>query len=316
MVDTITALKDCIYWVSLETTSITVTKTWDDAEDQDGIRPESVTVELYVNDEPTGTTATLSEENDWTATFTGLATQSYDGLNDDNSVKLKDNVYTVEEAAVTGYTTAITGSAAAGYTVTNSHTPETTSVTVTKAWDDEDDQDGLQPESVTVTLYAGGTEAATATLNEDNGWTYTFTGLAKYSAGTEIEYTVEEAAVTGYTSVITGSAAEGYVITNSHTPEQTTEETATPSPTPTETPTEEPTPTPAETPTGEPTETPTETATPDTDATATPVVVTPVPTGTAPTTGDESNALLWLGLLLLCAGGVAAVTIVRKRKNQ
>ncbi|MCD8115734.1 MAG: InlB B-repeat-containing protein, partial [Oscillospiraceae bacterium] len=66
-----------------------------------------------------------------------------------------------------------------------------------------------------------------------------------------------------------------------------------PTPTPTETPTEEPTSTPTETPTEEPTptptETPTETATPeptDPAATATPVVVTPVPTGTAPTTGD------------------------------
>ncbi|MCD7769307.1 MAG: InlB B-repeat-containing protein, partial [Oscillospiraceae bacterium] len=73
-----------------------------------------------------------------------------------------------------------------------------------------------------------------------------------------------------------------------------------PTPTPTETPTEEPTPT--------PTETPAETATPeptDPAATATPVVVTPTTTATAPTTGDESNAMLWLALLVLCAGGVA-----------
>ncbi|MCD7770464.1 MAG: LPXTG cell wall anchor domain-containing protein, partial [Oscillospiraceae bacterium] len=95
------------------------------------------------------------------------------------------------------------------------------------------------------------------------------------------------------------------------------EETATPSPTPTETPTSEPTETPTETPAETATPDPEESAAPtDPGASATPVVVTPVPTGTAPTTGDESNALLWLGLLLLCAGGAVAVTIVRKRKDQ
>ncbi|MCD8116003.1 MAG: LPXTG cell wall anchor domain-containing protein, partial [Oscillospiraceae bacterium] len=64
---------------------------------------------------------------------------------------------------------------------------------------------------------------------------------------------------------------------------------------------------------------PTETATPeptDPAATATPVVVTPTTTATAPTTGDESNAMLWLALLVLCAGGIAVVTVMRKRKDQ
>ncbi|MCD7770168.1 MAG: Cna B-type domain-containing protein, partial [Oscillospiraceae bacterium] len=160
---------------------VTVTKEWDDAEDQDGIRPESITVALVKNGETTDKTVTLSEENNWTASFENLPQYA-------NSKEIE---YTVEEVSIDGYTTEIT-EVEGGYTVTNSHTPETTSVTVTKAWDDEDDQDGLQPESVTVTLYAGNTAVATATLNGDNGWTYTFTGLAKYSAGTEIEYTVEE----------------------------------------------------------------------------------------------------------------------------
>ncbi|MCD8087779.1 MAG: Cna B-type domain-containing protein, partial [Oscillospiraceae bacterium] len=111
---------------------VTVTKDWDDAENQDGIRPESITVVLVENGETTDTTVTLSEENNWTASFEDLPQYA-------NSKEIE---YTIQEVAVTGYTTEITGSAADGYTITNTHEPETISVTVTKTWDDADDQDG------------------------------------------------------------------------------------------------------------------------------------------------------------------------------
>ena len=47
-----------------------------------------------------------------------------------------------------------------GLTVINRHEPETVTVSGKKFWDDDDDHDGLRPESVTVVLYkAGGGEA-------------------------------------------------------------------------------------------------------------------------------------------------------------
>ena len=58
-------------------------------------------------------------------------------------------------------------------TLTNSYNPETTSATVKKVWDDANNQDGKQPESLTVTL-SNGTEV---TLDETNGWTATVTDL-------------------------------------------------------------------------------------------------------------------------------------------
>ena len=56
--------------------------------------------------------------------------------------------YTVDEETVTEYTKSLDG-----LTVTNSYTPGVTSVSVTKVWNDNENQDGLRPESVEVYLY-------------------------------------------------------------------------------------------------------------------------------------------------------------------
>ena len=50
-----------------ETTEATVKKVWDDANNQDGIRPAELTVELS-----NGDTVTLNEANKWTATIGNL----------------------------------------------------------------------------------------------------------------------------------------------------------------------------------------------------------------------------------------------------
>ena len=91
--------------------------------------------------------------------------------------------------------------------------------------EDNDDQDGIRPESISVTLLADGEEAdvedATATLNEDNDWTYTWEDLDVNKAGTAIEYSVDEVEVEEYETEIgevTGDAEEGFEveITNTH----------------------------------------------------------------------------------------------------
>ncbi|HEN3111187.1 TPA: Cna B-type domain-containing protein, partial [Streptococcus agalactiae] len=66
--------------------------------------------------------------------------------------------YTVEEVtAIDGYTSETTQTSANNFTITNTHTPETTEVSGTKVWDDNDDQDGLRPTSIKVNLLANGT---------------------------------------------------------------------------------------------------------------------------------------------------------------
>ena len=181
------------------TTSVMVKKVWDDANNQDGIRPTSVTVNLLANGKVVQI-ATLTATNDWTATWKNLSVYQNG----------KQITYTVAEAEVpAGYQSVV-----AGDTITNSHTPATTSVTVKKAWDDANNQDGIRPSNVTANLLADGEVIQTATLNAANKWTTTWNDLPVYQSGKQVVYTVAEANVpTGYTSMV-----DGDTITNRHVP--------------------------------------------------------------------------------------------------
>ena len=76
---------------------------------------------------------------------------------------------------------------------------ETTNITVTKNWDDENDRDGIRPDKITVTLYADGVAKETVSFGEDDGWMYQFIDLPKNKDdGSVIVYTVEETTVSGY----------------------------------------------------------------------------------------------------------------------
>jgi len=184
-------------------TSVTVTKAWDDSDNQDGLR-QAVEVELYADGVATGQTQTLSADNNWTYTWTGLAEKA----------NKQEITYTVKEVtAIDGYTSETTQASANNFTITNTHTPETTEVSGTKVWDDNNDQDGLRPDSIIVNLLANGEVVASQTVTADNDWNYAFTDLPKYDNGNEIVYTIEEDAVDGYTAT-----TDGYDITNTHTP--------------------------------------------------------------------------------------------------
>ena len=97
--------------------------------------------------------------------------------------------------------------------------PATTSVEVTKEWDDANNLIQMRPASVTVQLYADGTavEGKTLTLNADNNWAGTFTDLPVNENDRPIIYTVDETAVPLlYLKVITGTATDGFTIINIH----------------------------------------------------------------------------------------------------
>ena len=190
-------------------TSASVTKIWDDADNQDGIRPESITVALLANGTPTNKTVTLTAANNWTQTITGLPEKA-DG----------DYItYTWTEVNVPeGYSLTGTSKNETVTTLTNTHTPELTSITGTKTWKDADNQDGKRPESITVNLFADGTKlkSQSVSADADGNWSYSFTDLPKYANGQEITYTVTEDAVDGYTT-----ESDGYNFINTHQPETT-----------------------------------------------------------------------------------------------
>ena len=190
-------------------TSASVTKIWDDADNQDGIRPESITVALLANGTPTNKTVTLTAANNWTQTITGLPEKA-DG---------EYITYTWTEVDVPeGYSLTRTSKNETVTTLTNTHTPELTSITGTKTWEDADNQDGKRPESITVNLFADGTKLKSqkVSADADGNWTYSFTDLPKYANGQEITYTVTEDAVDGYTT-----ESDGYNFINTHQPETT-----------------------------------------------------------------------------------------------
>lgn len=188
-------------------TEVRVNKIWKDADNQDGKRPSSITVKLLADGQETNQTLVLNAANNWAGSFTNLDTDKGDA-----SIK-----YTVVEEPVTGYTSEVTGDATSGFIITNTYTPETVDVTVTKNWKDNNDQDGKRPSSITVNLLADGTKVDSREIQAatDGTWTAKFEKLAKYKDGKEIKYTVTEESVVGYKSSI-----DNFTITNSHDPEK------------------------------------------------------------------------------------------------
>lgn len=187
---------------TLVTTEVSGEKSWIDFDNQFNSRPANVTVQLYQNgDKLDGFTADTTAAANWQYTFTDLPKLDAEG---------QEYVYTVEEVDVPANYTAV----AKDMNVTN--TLITTEISGTKTWNDQDDQDGLRPTKITVTLYQNGTAFQTQEVAAKDNWQYTFSNLPKLAPnGEAYVYTIGEANVPdGYTV-----AVAGYDLTNTHTPE-------------------------------------------------------------------------------------------------
>ena len=201
-----------------EKVKISVEKIWDDKDNQDGKRADSVSVQLKADGADVGAPVTLDASNNWKTEWTGLA------KNKNNGTPI---IYSVDETNVpTGYEKKVAFTQDEqgnySYTITNSHETEKIKVSVEKIWDDGENQDALQPESVSVQLKADGVNVGAAiTLNNGNSWKYAWTGLDKYKDGKQIYYSVDEVIVPdGYTKSITFDKDDagnyGYTVKNSH----------------------------------------------------------------------------------------------------
>ena len=204
-----------------ETTKVTATKTWDDAENQDGKRPESITLTLngkYTVDEAEKTVTidgasaeiTPNDQGEWPEKVWEDLPKYQEG---------QMVTYTVTEEKVAEYDTTYEPASASGedgtITITNKYEPEETAVTVTKIWDDDNDAGKVRPESIKVTLMANGESAAEQEITAEDGWAFTFDKLPVYADGKKITYTVKEKAVANYDApVITGNTETGFKIRN------------------------------------------------------------------------------------------------------
>ena len=209
-----------------ETVTINVIKVWDDGDNQDGVRPVEVYAQVYANGEYQRQKE-LNEANGWSNTITAMKQYKYEN-GKEIKYEIKENWVKsghVFEDPNGNYTTEITGSVEDGFTITNTHVPETIDVTVKKVWADEDNQDGIRPEYVEVQLMADGTKVDEQRLYFANGWSHLFEGLPAYKAGTAIKYTIEEQqAPDGYTAtfapaeVDVNTAEKIITVTNTHEP--------------------------------------------------------------------------------------------------
>ena len=181
-------------------TSVMIMKIWDDSDNLDGSRPESLDVMLMKGTE-TVTTVTLNSENNWMANVTGLP--AFEG---ETPIS-----YTWAEETVSGYRLSETRTLGNMTILTNTHKAEFVSVTVRKVWDDQHDADKLRPTKLKVTLSTGDTYI----LSDDNNWTVTVGDLPKYDEeGNEIVYTWSEQTVLGYTKAV---KVEGNITTFTNT---------------------------------------------------------------------------------------------------
>ena len=178
---------------------ITVSKDWKDANDQDGYRPEEIYVNLLTDGKvKTTVEVKADEQGNWSYVFENLP-KFENG---------KEIVYTVTENDVEKYTTEITGSVADGFTITNTHTPTTKNVVLTKIWDDNGDELKKRPGSVTFKIN-NKNYVLSALKDEDkttlNEWTLTVKVPINNTD------TVSEVPVKGYTTIY---GEDGLTVTN------------------------------------------------------------------------------------------------------
>lgn len=85
------------------------------------------------------------------------------------------------------------------------------SISITKEWDDQDNEDEVRPTSVTVYLYANGEKIQDVEITEADGWSVTV-----YNLLPDKIYSVVEGEVEYYDSSVTGDQKNGFIVKNYH----------------------------------------------------------------------------------------------------
>ncbi len=197
-----------------ENTEVIVNKTWENIDLNTDKVPE-VTINLYQNGTLYANTV-LTKTTGYSYKFEGLPKYAKTGV---------EYEYTVQEGlkeGTVGYSSSNSGNINGVVTVTNTFDTTKINVKGQKQW--EGVPDGAQVPAVTLKLYQDGKEVEGKVITLESGVKetreYTFENLPKYSTeGKEYNYTVVEEAIPGYVSSGEGNSSNGYVITNTFTPE-------------------------------------------------------------------------------------------------
>lgn len=196
-------------------TSVTASVTWDDADDEDGIRPKSVSFQLKADGENVGDAITVNAGSNWTKTWEDLPEKKA-GKALTYTVAVSD-IPTEEDQ----YTVTTSGDAASGFVFKASHVSTSVEIPVSVTWDDAENQDGARIEAVEAELYANGEATGNkVTLNAENNWTAKFASVDVKKDGTRIKYEVKGTEADGYDVSVAGDILDekGLVLTYKHIP--------------------------------------------------------------------------------------------------
>lgn len=195
-----------------ETVTVTVDKVWKDAENQDGLRPDTINIKLVSNG--IAKDAYLDADSNWHLKFEGLPKYRDHGIL---------NEYSVQEVDVDGYTNTVTTEDGYTFTIENDHVPAVIDIPITEEWIDDNDRDGLRPDSHTVILVDGTNAIEEVVLDKNNGYGVVLKNMPKYKNGVEINYQIKDFKVDGYTTnIIKSDSVKDFNITNTHVPEMVT----------------------------------------------------------------------------------------------
>ena len=189
------------------TTSVGISAsiTWDDGDDADGVRPDSVTVDIirtaHDGSVHAAGTFSLSETNGWKGSVSGLPAADDEG--NEYSYSLKEENIAGYEGEVSLVSTPVKddlGNVSYEFSLVNTHKVKTVDITVKVNWKDGDNASDKRPDSVTARLYvlsADGKKTpvegvADKVLSSKNGWSSSWDGLPANKAGERIAYTVDE----------------------------------------------------------------------------------------------------------------------------
>ena len=208
------------------TTKVEVEKQWDDNENANKKRPDTIKVQLLAkvgNKEYLVETKEVKAGDQWKVDFKHLPIKSED-------LKI---TYTVREVPIAGYESEVTGSQEKGFTITNKEKPEepkTRDIKVSKRWDLVG---GEKPvDKIDVELYRNGESTGKKLeLNAGNNWSGEFKGLEiadKNTPAVEYRYSIKEVGeVNGliqfgsktFEVSYSGDMESGFILTNKEKPE-------------------------------------------------------------------------------------------------
>ena len=181
-----------------ELTDIEVVVIFDDGDNIDLMRPNSVAFDLYKGGEIIDSIE-IDASMGWRYTFTELPKYYTSG----NLIQ-----YSIQVVPVNHYRCDINN-----FTATLTYEPPEKSLTVQKVWEDDNNSQGARPTTLTVTLKRNNENYTTALLTEENNWSAT-TSVPIYYNGEEAEYSWTEGEISNYVLQETVTQGNTTTLTN------------------------------------------------------------------------------------------------------